>query len=113
MDTGASHHMSCEKYLFTHINTTPQSVYIVLPNGQIIEAIQIGVVPLTPDIVLLNVLFVPVFNYNLILVSKLTHDHCIFQVQYQVKTLATGAEKDGQYYFSQHSQAEHSFDAFS
>lgn len=70
IDTCASHHMCCDKTLFSHISATPQPIHIALPNNHILKVDHIGAVILTPDITLINVLFVPDFNCNLLSVSK-------------------------------------------
>ncbi|KAK9673306.1 hypothetical protein RND81_12G159200 [Saponaria officinalis] len=71
LDTGASDHMCYNKNLFSDITAIPQPYVISLPNGHSITINSVGTAPLTPEISLHNVLFVPSFRYNLLSISKL------------------------------------------
>ena len=67
----------------THYFTTMQLVHNVtvnLPNGQSVNVTHIGCIQLTASLLLTDVLCVPVFDFNLISVSKLTPSLqcCIF-----------------------------------
>ncbi|XP_074356444.1 uncharacterized protein LOC141696163 [Apium graveolens] len=116
VDTGASNHMCCDISLMHDICTITQPFHISFPNQQTILVHQTGSVTLTPKIILLNVLLVPVFNYNLLSISKVSRDsscsvlftpsQCTFQDQNQV-ILATGAERGGLYYFGQALSSNH------
>ena len=51
---------------------------INLPNGHTSEISSVGNVPLSTDLILQDVLYVPVFKYNLLSIPKLTKDsNCI------------------------------------
>ncbi|KAK9741428.1 hypothetical protein RND81_03G105000 [Saponaria officinalis] len=89
LDTGASDHMCYNNNMFSDIRTIPQPYVISLPNGHSITINNVGTVPLTREISLHNVLFVPSFRYNLLSISKLdnqfnsvinfTPDFCFMQ----------------------------------
>ncbi|XP_050207748.1 uncharacterized protein LOC126657149 [Mercurialis annua] len=88
LDTGAIDHIICEIEFFKDYKRV-QNVHVKLPTGQLIAVTHIGSVQLNSDLVLHNVLYVPMFNFNLISTSKLTddrhlclilyHDHCFIQ----------------------------------
>ncbi|KAK9733756.1 hypothetical protein RND81_04G090200 [Saponaria officinalis] len=69
--TGASDHMCFNKDLFSDIRTISKLYVISLPNGQFITINYVGTVPITSEISLQNVLFVPSFKYNLLSIFKL------------------------------------------
>ncbi|KAK9734809.1 hypothetical protein RND81_04G164700 [Saponaria officinalis] len=71
LDTGASDHMCFNKDLFSDIRTVSKPYAIFLSNGQFIIINSVGTVPITSEISLQNVLFVPSFKYNLLSISKL------------------------------------------
>ncbi|KAK9698544.1 hypothetical protein RND81_08G112000 [Saponaria officinalis] len=71
LDSGASDHMCSNKLLFSELHTLSKAYSISLPNGHIVTINSVGSVPLTPQITLLNVLFVPNFKFNLLSVGKL------------------------------------------
>lgn len=111
VDTGASHHMCCNKDLLTDIISLTKPFQVALPNKQLISITHSGVVHLNEHIILSNVLYVPEFHCNLLSVSKLTQDsncfvnffshNCVFQDQTREKVLATGEHHDGLYYLTQ------------
>ncbi|KAK9743216.1 hypothetical protein RND81_03G225200 [Saponaria officinalis] len=71
LDTGASDHMCFNRDLFSDITTVSRPYAISLPNGQFITIDSVGTVPISSEISLQNVLFVPSFKYNLFSISKL------------------------------------------
>lgn len=72
LDSGASDHMCFIKSLFTSMTPLSQPLHISLPNGQLVTILHSGTVPLINDIILTNVLYVPLFKYNLLSINKLT-----------------------------------------
>jgi len=80
LDSGATDHVSVNLKHFDSYETS-NNIKVNLPNGLCVVATHTGIVKLTSDITLHNVLFIPGFHYNLIYISKLTHDsqlHVIF-----------------------------------
>ena len=71
LDTGATNHIIHSTSLFTNITSSIPS-FVHLPNGKKVLVTHIGTVQLTPTLILEDVICVPVFSFNLILVSKLT-----------------------------------------
>ncbi|KAK9740327.1 hypothetical protein RND81_03G026900 [Saponaria officinalis] len=71
LDSGASDHMCSNKLLFSELHALPKAYSVSLPNGHIITINSVGTVPLTPQITLHNVLFIPSFKFNLLSVGKL------------------------------------------
>jgi hypothetical protein len=108
IDTGASNHMTGDLRLLRDLKVV-QSCPVGLPNGEQAVATNEGIVTLEGGLKLVNVLYVPGLNCNLISVSQLTDDtNCIVQVTnslcvVQDRTLKTligvGERRDGLYYF--------------
>ncbi|KAK9664574.1 hypothetical protein RND81_14G052800 [Saponaria officinalis] len=72
LDSGATDHMCSNKSLFSVLTPLPKPFTISLPNGQFVTIDSVGEVPISPNITLANVLFVPCFHFNLLSVAKLT-----------------------------------------
>ncbi|CAN1754083.1 Retrovirus-related Pol polyprotein from transposon TNT 1-94 [Linum perenne] len=73
LDTGASDHICCTFECL--LNPKPVvGVYVYLPNSSRVLVSHIGSVKLPIGLTLHNVLFVPSFGFNLVSISKLTHD---------------------------------------
>ena len=79
IDTGATNHMVTTTHYFTTMQLV-HNVTVNLPNGQSVNVTHIGCIQLTASLLLTDVLCVPVFDFNLISVSKLTPSLqcCIF-----------------------------------
>lgn len=78
LDSGASDHVCCTKEQFVEmrdINPIP----IQLPNGMIIKAMNSGSVQLGPNILLKDVLYLTMFTFNLVSISRLTTLKYIFK----------------------------------
>jgi len=71
IDSGASEHMCFDSQFFTSLTSLPVPLHITLPNSFRIIVTHTGSVPILPNLTLHNVLFVPVFRYNLLSVNKL------------------------------------------
>ena len=71
LDIGATVHIVHSVKLFTKI-TSSISSFVQLPNGERVFVTHIGTIQVTASLVLENVLCVPAFTFNLILVSQLT-----------------------------------------
>ncbi|KAL3361044.1 hypothetical protein AABB24_014119 [Solanum stoloniferum] len=107
LDSGASYHMSYDPVYFTTFIPLSPSLLIRLPNSFKVKVTHIGSVPLFPNLLLQNVLFVPSFRVNLIFVYHFCKQFCcnlIFSVASclmqgpSVKTpLVLGKAKDGIY----------------
>ncbi|KAG2727829.1 hypothetical protein I3760_01G177300 [Carya illinoinensis] len=75
IDTGASNHMINDPSLFTFV--VPFCSLVKLPNNTSIYISPQGKVQLSPNLILLDVLCVPDFHFNLIFASRLSIDsHC-------------------------------------
>ena len=70
IDSGASDHICASLKSFQNFNEIKQ-ISIRLPNGQFSVAKHAGTVTFSPGFFITNVLYVPNFSLNLILVSKL------------------------------------------
>ncbi|KZV36180.1 hypothetical protein F511_26362, partial [Dorcoceras hygrometricum] len=98
LDTGATHHICCSLSLF-HSSRTVNSK-ITLPNTFTIQVTIVGSVILTNDLILHDVLYVPVFKFNLLSVSSLTNilaysvsftaDSCQIQDIKRTRMIGTG-----------------------
>jgi len=74
LDYGASDHMT---YAFDHLvesKTLKEKSKITLPNGHTSEISSVGKIKLSNELILQDVLYVPVFEYNLLSIPKLTKD---------------------------------------
>ena len=74
IDTGSTHHVYYNISLFSHLTITSKTI-VTLPNWRPTNVNRIGIVKLSESLVLNNVLFVPLFYFNLISVSALTLSH--------------------------------------
>ncbi|XP_050233497.1 uncharacterized protein LOC126681983 [Mercurialis annua] len=81
LDTGATDHIICNLKFFTTFQEV-KNVHVKLPTGQLISVSHIGSVQLNPNLLLCNVLYVPMFNFNLISASKLTDNKKLFLLLY-------------------------------
>lgn len=73
IDSGATHHVSHDKALFSSLDTSVLSC-VNLPRGPTVRISGIGTIQINSHIVLKNVLFIPEFRLNLISISSLTSD---------------------------------------
>ena len=70
IDTGTTDHMVHSVSCFTIIIAT-LNTHVNLPNGEVALVTHIGTVKINENLILYNVLCVPSFSFNLILVSQL------------------------------------------
>lgn len=70
IDSDATKHMCLDSKSFSSMSLLKYSLTINLPNCQIIQVSYTGTICLFSDIILLNVLYVPNFKYNLMSVYK-------------------------------------------
>ena len=88
LDTGASNHISGNKDLFSFLTFPSPLPTITLANGSQTIAKGIGSVCSLPSLLLTSVLYVPNFPFNLISISKLTHDlHCVLTFSHNSVTM--------------------------
>ena len=88
LDTGASDHICSNKDLFSSLTFTSPLPTITLDNGSQTIAKGIDSVCPLPSLALTFVLYVPKFPFNLISISKLTHDlHCVLSFTHNFVTL--------------------------
>ena len=71
IDTGATHHVCCNISLFSHSRLVHNTT-VTLPNGHVVAINRVGSVRLSDTLNLDNVLFVPMFTFNLLSISALT-----------------------------------------
>ena len=74
LDSGTSCHMTCELSLLRDVQDM-DAVLVELPNGSETLAIKKGMVHLSSNLILNNVLFVPGLNCNLISIAQLVDDN--------------------------------------
>ena len=72
LDSGSTDHRVYDQNLFTHSRAIKNRT-VELPNGSMAQVTHVGTVALSPDLIFDNVLCIPYFHLNLILISKLTH----------------------------------------
>ncbi|XP_019177871.1 PREDICTED: uncharacterized protein LOC109173068 [Ipomoea nil] len=109
IDSGATHHIVCSTLLL-HTSKKVQGVNVDLPNGHHAEVSHIGTVHLSADLILQNVLCVPLFHYNLISLGQLLKgsnystvfhtDQCIIQDQHYGKMIGVARLKEGLYHLT-------------
>lgn len=80
IDSGATDHMCCNRSLFSFLQPLSQPHSIGLPNGLKTQVTFMGDVKIHKTITLENVLYVPCFRYNLLLVSKLNNQFNTFLI---------------------------------
>jgi hypothetical protein len=107
IDTGVTDHMICSMSLFTSI-TSAVSKSVRLPNGQYASVTHIGTIKISESFVLIDVLCIPSFSFNLISVSKLIKNlqccviflskFCFVQHLTSWKTIGVGKEAGGLYH---------------
>ncbi|XP_076895995.1 uncharacterized protein LOC143548796 [Bidens hawaiensis] len=73
-NTGANDHMCHDENLLSSVSFIKNPIFITLPNGTCVTVHQHGIVPLTDNISLSNVLSVSQFRNNLLSVSRLCSD---------------------------------------
>ncbi|KAK9672433.1 hypothetical protein RND81_12G100400 [Saponaria officinalis] len=76
LDSGASDHMCADKKLFSNMQPILKPYNVSLPNGESVRITQMGSVPVTTEITLQNVLYVPCFKFNLLSIAKLATAQC-------------------------------------
>jgi transposase InsO family protein len=114
IDTGATHHMTCDKYMFTHLSSNSPVPVIINANGVSSPVMGIGTISISPLLTIYDVLFVPSLNCNLLSVSQLTKSHncsflffptyCILQNIHTKEKIGSGKRSEGLYYLEGNSQ---------
>ncbi|KAL5782709.1 hypothetical protein ACOSP7_007738 [Xanthoceras sorbifolium] len=74
IDSGATHHVCCNSTLFSSFTEIP-TTQVTLPDGRTVHITRIGLVRLTDMLVLHDVLYIPLFHFNLLSTSSLTLSH--------------------------------------
>lgn len=101
IDIGATNHMTCHRDWLIEVRANDTNFQrVTLPNGQVATATHIGHRRIAEGLMLKNVLLIPCFQYNLILVSQLCRDlecsavfhptHMEFHGHLNGKTMGTG-----------------------
>ncbi|CAN1146609.1 Retrovirus-related Pol polyprotein from transposon TNT 1-94 [Linum perenne] len=73
LDTGASDHITCNLSNFASYHSI-SNTHITLPTGSHASATHIGTIVLDCGLTLTNVLYIPDFSFNLLSISRITHD---------------------------------------
>nr|XP_016500616.1 PREDICTED: uncharacterized protein LOC107819056 [Nicotiana tabacum] len=109
IDTGASNHMTSNLDALTSCQAIPSSkrCTIQLPTGNVVYVSYKGTSSVLRNKSISNVLYIPDFRYNLLLVSQLTKElqctvaffpeFCIFQDFYSGQVKEIGKEEHGLY----------------
>ena len=107
IDSGASEHMCFDASSFSSITPLQFPLNISLPNSFKVTVTHIGSVSILPNLTLTNVLYVPVFRYNLLSVHRLsdqikwnvlfTSGHCLLQDLLMKRVVAFGELREGLY----------------
>lgn len=107
IDSGASDHMTNNRSILTDFNffSIPKSVRIA--NGLDLKVLGKGNVKLTAKLILRDVFYVPCLSFNLVSISKITHDnhclavfsssHCFFQETRMLKMIGSARQCKGLY----------------
>ena len=108
LDSGASHHMTFNRNVFSQLYKLPAAIYITIPNGKEETVTEGGIVNLGNGLVLQNVLYVPSFTCNLISVHQLANDknciiiygahYCLIQDLTSKTLIGAAEERNGVYY---------------
>ncbi|PNX55486.1 hypothetical protein L195_g049115, partial [Trifolium pratense] len=106
LDSGATDHICASLSLFTSYRQV-KAIPVKLPNGNTVITDTVGDICITSELILKDVLYMPYFRYNLISVSRVTHDldckfvftntMCIIQNALQ-RTIGLGKLQHGLYY---------------
>ncbi|XP_019160481.1 PREDICTED: uncharacterized protein LOC109157055 [Ipomoea nil] len=106
LDSGATHHIVCNMHLLQNARGV-QGIYVDLPNGQKAPVSHIGSVQLSAELVLVNVLCVPVFHCNLISLGELIREsnckvlfhsnQCVIQGQHHGRMIGLVELRKGLY----------------
>lgn len=114
-DSSASNHMCHDKCFLFHIRKLDRPHSITLPNGHKTYAFEDGNTFITDNVVLTNVLYVPIFQYNLLSIGRLCKmfkSSVVFSEQYcfllqgpsMKRPLVLGRYQSGLYLFKSRSQ---------
>jgi hypothetical protein len=108
IDSGATDHMTCDRYRFSHLSPKCSKTTITNANGVSSPVIGVGTVPLSPTLAIKDVLFVPSLNCNLLSINQLTKSHncvalffpthCVFQNIHTQEKIGSGRQVGGLYY---------------
>ena len=114
IDTGATHHVTGEKYWL--FNETQINCPVGLPNGDMVFASLTGSVCLSDTITLRDILYVSNLSGNLLSINQLNDDlqtivqfnnsMCVIQDQAK-ELIGMGVRRDGLYYFSKSEVVQH------
>ena len=108
IDSGATDHMTCDHYRFSHLSSKCSKTTVTSANGVSSPVIGVGAILLSPTFVINDVLFVPLLNCNILSISQLTKSHnyvalfflthSIFQNIHTKETIGSGKQSGGMYY---------------
>jgi len=108
-DTGASHHMTGTLSLLSNMVSIPPCA-VGFADGSNTMAMSVGVLSLSNDVALVDVLYVPNLTCTLISVSKIvkqikciatfTDTYCVLQDRFTRTLIGSGEERGGVYYLT-------------
>ncbi|CAM8978347.1 unnamed protein product [Rhodiola kirilowii] len=107
VDSGASDHIASQFEILQNVRCLKPALEVIMPNGGTSTVTHIGTCQLNASIMLMDVLYVPEFRFNLLSVGKLAKDsglhvsftntECCIQDHTKKKVLVTGTLTDGLY----------------
>ncbi|KAL9664846.1 hypothetical protein QQ045_020255 [Rhodiola kirilowii] len=74
ISSGATDHITPHSHILKDIKTLPTPISVIMPNGDRVPVTHAGTCDIGGNIILQGVLLVPKIKFNLISVSKFTHD---------------------------------------
>ena len=106
LDSGATNHVCCSlSHFFFYKSITP--INVKLPNGSCVLASYYGIIQFSNDLILTDVLYIPDFTFNLIIITKVTkylpyqltfsHNLCLIQERHSLRTIGSTEVRDGLY----------------
>ena len=75
VDTGATNHMTHDPSCLITLRKLMSPIQIILPDGSVQRAIEVGTIHLTTHMLLHDVFYVPEFKYHLLSVQQLLREH--------------------------------------
>lgn len=116
IDSGASNHMCYNKYFLFEIHKLDFPHHITLSNGEYTTTYEIGSTLIAENVFIHNVLYVPLFKYNLLSIRRLCRDlnafvvfsesHCFVLHGFSQERSSVLGRHHDEFYFI-HSQQHH------
>jgi len=107
LDSGATNHITGNKYFFSSLSTTGYLPLVTMTNGYRVPSHGVGTINFFPSLSIDNVLYVPGSLFNLLSISRLTRsldcvisftkDYVTLQDRSSRRMISTGCESHGLY----------------